>query len=87
VDATTRPGMSGAPVIVRLLTITGAPYQARLVGIYTGRLGMKDGDSALGKVFKPRVINEIAEGGKKYVYLYLYEYQNPARHFHEQRPL
>jgi hypothetical protein len=67
VDATTRPGMSGAPVLVRLMTITGAPFLARLVGIYTGRVGMKDGDSALGKVFKPRVINEIAAKGKKYV--------------------
>lgn len=67
VDATTRPGMSGAPVFVRLLTMTGAPFQARLVGIYTGRVGMKNGDSALGKVFKPRVINETAESGLRYL--------------------
>jgi hypothetical protein len=67
VDATTRPGMSGAPVLVRRLTMTGAPFQTRLVGVYTGRVGMKNGDSALGKVFKPRVINEIADASQKYV--------------------
>jgi len=54
------PVCSGAPVIVRTLTITGAPFQARFVGIYAGRVGIVDGeDSALGKVFKPRLVREI----------------------------
>jgi hypothetical protein len=66
VDSTTRPGMSGAPVIVRQLTMTGAPFAARLVGIYAGRIGiLNDGkDSALGQVFKARLIREILEAKK-----------------------
>jgi hypothetical protein len=65
VDSTTRPGMSGAPVIIRMLTMTGAPFMARLVGIYAGRIGIRGGvDSALGKVFKPHLVAEILAASK-----------------------
>jgi hypothetical protein len=70
VDATTRPGMSGSPVIVREFAIDGIHVASnRFVGIYTGRIGLNDGrDSALGEVFKPKVIHEIMKAhlGDKY---------------------
>jgi hypothetical protein len=59
IDATTRPGMSGSPVIVQQYHY--GTYRNRLVGIYTGRfprLGPGD-DSALGIVYKPKVIQEL----------------------------
>jgi hypothetical protein len=59
IDATTREGMSGSPVIVRKLHFN--QFQNRFLGIYTGRfprLG-KDDDPALGIVYKPRMIQEI----------------------------
>lgn len=51
IDATTRPGMSGSPVVVRDRDFT------RFVGIYAGR------QSEIGYVFKPPVINEILQNG------------------------
>jgi len=58
VDATTRPGMSGAPVIVR----NDRVYEPRrrLVGIYAGRTS---DSSDIGRVFRPHVIHEIARRG------------------------
>jgi len=65
VDATTRSGMSGAPVIVRLRsgyqTRSGSfPISARpitrFLGVYSGRLPR---DSELGKVWRPENITEI----------------------------
>ena len=60
VDARTRPGMSGSPVIVREFAIDGVTVvHNRLVGIYTGRFATNDKeDSGLGRVVKPHVINE-----------------------------
>ena len=59
IDVTTRPGMSGSPVIVQ------EPHfgmtRNRLLGIYTGRFpGLKEGDdSALGIVYNRRAIQEV----------------------------
>src|SRR5260221_626924 len=59
IDGTTRRGMSGSPVVVSR-EYYGSDRN-RLVGIYTGHyrpLGALE-DSALGIVYKPRVIQEI----------------------------
>ena len=58
IDATTRPGMSGAPVIVK----KDDTYNVgrRLVGIYTGRTS---NSSDIGRVFWPRVIEQIFRNG------------------------
>ena len=58
IDATTRPGMSGSPVIVRRYHFG---YRHRFLGIYTGRFPRlsKDDDPALGIVYKPKAIREI----------------------------
>jgi hypothetical protein len=59
IDATTRPGMSGSPVFVQQAHY--GSHRNRFVGIYTGRFPrLAEGDdSALGIVYKPRVIREI----------------------------
>ncbi len=59
IDATTRPGMSGSPVIVQQAHY--GSRRNRFVGIYTGRFPrLEEGnDSALGIVYKPRVIREV----------------------------
>jgi hypothetical protein len=61
IDSTTRPGMSGSPVFVQVLTLDGRYVRGRLLGIYAGRYRDSDNreDSARGFVFKPRVITEI----------------------------
>ena len=61
IDSTTRPGMSGSPVFVQALTPTSSYVAGRFVGIYAGRFrdSYNHEDSALGFVFKPRVITEI----------------------------
>lgn len=61
IDATTRPGMSGAPVFAQELTYRGQYTAGRFLGVYTGRFRDSEGaeDSALGFVFKPRVIDEM----------------------------
>jgi hypothetical protein len=56
IDATTRPGMSGAPVFVVQRAWNGEAAANRLVGVYTGRTSMT---SDLGLVWKPTVIHEI----------------------------
>ncbi|TND07423.1 MAG: hypothetical protein FD123_3273 [Bacteroidetes bacterium] len=68
IDATTRKGMSGAPVILResglcefetnpgeAANMKGGTY-TRFLGIYAGRI---DNDAEVGRVWKPRVISEI----------------------------
>jgi hypothetical protein len=70
IDATTRAGMSGAPVVLRqvggYMTKSGDQkivpgVSTRFLGIYSGRL---PGDSELGRVWRPRLIKEILDQGK-----------------------
>lgn len=66
IDATTRGGMSGSPVVLRLSgsyktkdgnTIMGSSgYRTLFLGVYSGRL---PGDSEIGRVWRPRLINDI----------------------------
>lgn len=66
IDATTRGGMSGSPVILRLTggyktksggTIMSSSRKATLfLGIYSGRL---PGDTEIGRVWRPYLIKEI----------------------------
>jgi hypothetical protein len=56
VDATTRPGMSGAPVFAIETSGLGSQRRHRLVGIYSGRTSAS---SDLGLVWKPTVIHDI----------------------------
>ena len=68
IDATTREGMSGSPVVLRLLggytTKSGATImtqsrpKTRFLGIYSGRIHR---DSEIGIVWRPRVITEILD--------------------------
>lgn len=70
IDATTRGGMSGAPVVLRqvggYMTKSGDQkivpgVSTRFLGIYSGRM---PGDSELGRVWRPRLIKEILDQGK-----------------------
>lgn len=66
IDATTRPGMSGSPVILRLSggfktkdgnrVMSTSGYRTLFLGVYAGRLS---DDSEIGRVWRPRLINEI----------------------------
>ena len=65
IDATTRGGMSGSPVVLRVTggykTRSGATVYASgsvtlFLGVYSGRL---PGDSEIGRVWRPRLIREI----------------------------
>lgn len=65
IDAATRPGMSGSPVICKTnsyLTKKGfvmsMGYAQKFLGIYSGRL---PNDSDIGKVWKTRCIDEILD--------------------------
>ncbi|QHT61312.1 trypsin-like peptidase domain-containing protein [Paenibacillus lycopersici] len=71
IDATTRGGMSGSPVILRLTggynTSNGNYIMAggvsnKFLGIYAGRI---HGDAEIGRVWRPYLIEEIIE--KKFV--------------------
>lgn len=62
IDATTRSGMSGSPVVLRESGmvemedhITTGRY-TKFLGVYSGRL---DNDSEIGRVWKPIVVTEI----------------------------
>lgn len=67
IDATTRAGMSGSPVVLRLesySTSTGNQVLAggiatRFMGVYAGRI---HGDSEIGRVWRPHLIPEIFLG-------------------------
>jgi hypothetical protein len=62
IDSTTRPGMSGSPVFVQDLTYNGQYKAGRFLGIYAGRFrdnSTRSEDTALGLVFRPRIITEI----------------------------
>jgi len=64
IDATTRPGMSGSPVLARRKgfrqtstgLVTGGGDSIRFLGVYSGRI-LEDSD--IGMVWKPKVINDI----------------------------
>lgn len=65
IDATTRGGMSGSPVVLRVTggyktrngnTVYASGSVTLLLGIYSGRL---PGDSEIGRVWRPRLIKEI----------------------------
>lgn len=66
IDATTRSGMSGSPVILRLWggyktkdgkrIMSSSGYRTLFLGVYSGRL---PGDSEIGSVWRPRLIREI----------------------------
>jgi len=70
IDATTRGGMSGSPVVLRLsggfrmrsggTMIGSAGYRTKFLGVYSGRLR---GDSNIGRVWKPTVVSEILANG------------------------
>ena len=66
IDATTRGGMSGSPVVLRLsggyktkdgnTVMSSSGYRTLFLWVYSGRL---PGDSEIGRVWRPRLINEI----------------------------
>ena len=68
IDATTRGGMSGSPVVLRLsggfktkdggTIISQTGYTTLFIGVYSGRLPR---DSEIGKVWRPRLISEIVK--------------------------
>ncbi|MBU1018266.1 serine protease [Patescibacteria group bacterium] len=67
IDATTREGMSGAPVLLRLTggykqkngnSIISSGLRTRFLGIYSGRI---HDDSEIGRVWRPQVITEIID--------------------------
>lgn len=66
IDATTKGGMSGSPVVLRLsggyktkngnTVMSSSGYRTLFLGVYSGRLSK---DSDIGRVWRPRLINEI----------------------------
>lgn len=66
IDATTRGGMSGSPVVLRMnagyrtkqgkTIMSSSGYRTLFLGVYSGRLPR---DSEIGRVWRPRLINEI----------------------------
>lgn len=71
IDATTRGGMSGSPVILRLsggyktksagTMIISSGHRTLFLGVYSGRLPH---DSEIGRVWRPRLIGEILKASK-----------------------
>jgi len=58
IDASTRPGVSGAPVFIVRRSWDDAISHCRLVGVYSGRTS---DTSQLGRVWKPTIIHEILQ--------------------------
>lgn len=66
IDATTRSGMSGSPVVLRASsyqtadgnTVMSNGIQTRFLGVYAGRI---HGESEIGRVWRPFVIQEIID--------------------------
>lgn len=65
IDATTRGGMSGSPVVLRMNggyrtnsgnSILAGGITTKFLGIYSGRI---HGDAELGRVWRPFLINEV----------------------------
>lgn len=71
IDATTRGGMSGSPVVLRLtggfetksggFVLAGGGIYTKFLGIYSGRL---HDQSEIGRVWRPQVITEILSQAK-----------------------
>lgn len=71
IDATTRGGMSGSPVILRLsggyktklgdIIMSSGGHRTLFLGVYSGRLPH---DSEIGRVWRPRLIEEILKTSK-----------------------
>lgn len=67
IDATTRSGMSGSPVVLRLDSysksdgsqILAGGIATRFMGIYSGRVHE---DSEIGRVWRPFVLSELLQG-------------------------
>ena len=67
IDATTRGGMSGSPVVTRLWSFRNregqvvftAGMRTRFLGVYAGRLG--GSTTEIGRVWRPGVIDEILD--------------------------
>jgi len=68
IDATTRGGMSGSPVVLRLtggyatrdgsFTLASGPV-TRFLGVYSGRI---HGEAEIGRVWRPHLITEVLQG-------------------------
>jgi hypothetical protein len=65
IDATTRGGMSGSPVVIRLNggfntrsgnMILAGGFTTKFLGVYSGRI---NDDAEIGRVWRPHLINEI----------------------------
>jgi len=64
IDATTRGGMSGSPVVLRLTGgyptreawVISSGVATKLLGVYSGRI---HGDAEIGRVWRPSLIDEI----------------------------
>jgi hypothetical protein len=65
IDATTRSGMSGSPVVIRVSggytdskgnTVLGAGVRTKFLGIYSGRI---HGEAEIGRVWRSSVLQEI----------------------------
>ncbi|KNZ68662.1 hypothetical protein Tfer_2753 [Thermincola ferriacetica] len=70
IDATTRSGMSGSPVVLRLTHtyysnnvqgLVSEGVTTKFLGVYSGRI---HNEAEIGKVWKPKVISEILTGAK-----------------------
>jgi len=67
IDATTRPGMSGSPVVLRLPGGYQTKSGNRIIGVggfktlFLGIYSAQQPYSEIGKVWKPQVINEILD--------------------------
>jgi len=70
IDATTRNGMSGSPVVVRMssgyqnaagMRIFGADIKSKFLGVYSARI---HDEVEIGCVWRPTVISEILNGRK-----------------------
>jgi hypothetical protein len=69
IDTASRPGMSGAPVILRSywvhLTDSGPSIKTdpgtKFFGVYSGRLQVRDGEAQLGRVWPASFITEIID--------------------------
>jgi Trypsin-like peptidase domain len=74
VDTASRPGMSGAPVVLRswhnhmvtpgVTAVTDTPLN-RFIGIYSGRRSTKVDEAQIGMVWHELVIHEIIVGNKR----------------------
>lgn len=68
IDASTRGGMSGAPVVLRISSgfetsggaqIIGGPMRTKFLGVYAGRI---HAESDVGRVWRPFTIKEVISG-------------------------